>query len=481
MAFSSVLFLFFFLPLALAVYFIPCGSRRGNIRLLALSLLFYAWTEREYTAVLVASIAINYFIALALSRANRAGGAFSAKLIFAFGVAANLGLLIFFKYFNFLAENIHLAMQWADAGSFVPAKIYAPIGISFFTFHALSYLTDVYRKDAAALKNPLDVGLYLSLFPKILAGPIIRFRDAQKQLGARPADTARIASGIERFVVGLAKKILLANPLAAAADKIFAFPANELTFPVAWLGALCFTLQIYFDFSGYSDMAIGLGRIFGFDLPENFNYPYVSQSVQEFWRRWHMTLSGWFRDYLYIPLGGNRRGVRRQYFNLITVFLLCGLWHGASWTFILWGLWYGLFLVLERAGLNRLLQAAWRPLRHIYVLAVVMLGWVLFRADSLGLAFAWMKALFGLGTGTGEHCYPAVFLNGEIILCLCAGVLASLPLGSALRGRFRSAAASGAFSTGISSAYVLVLGVLFFLSCAAMAGGTQKSFIYFKF
>ena len=489
MAFSSVIFLFFFLPFALAVYFFP-WNRWQNGTLVLLSLAFYAWGGHEQVLVLCVSIAFNTLAALALARAGRNASvgraALSKKAILVFGIAFNLGLLVFYKYAGFIAQNLDHLPAWPSSGKIALQDLQAPLGISFFTFHALSYLIDVYRADAAAETNPLRPALYLSFFPKMLAGPIIQFKDAQKQLGPRRVLPERFNSGIERFVIGLAKKVLIANPLASAADRIFGIPAPDLTFQLSWLGIACFSLQILFDFSGYTDMAIGLGRMFGFELPENFNYPYISQSIQEFWRRWHISLSSWFRDYLYIPLGGNRCSKTRQYFNLTAVFLLCGLWHGASWNFIVWGLWYGLFLVLERAGLGAVLKSAGRPLCHLYALAVIVLGWVFFRSESLSYALGYFKAMLGFQSGTALRYFPSLYLDNEVVLCLIVGVLMCFPWpgklkDSVLQASLVAGSNSRAFSMGISSAYILVLGALFLLSCMALAGGTQKSFIYFKF
>jgi len=364
--------------------------------------------------------------------------------------------------------------------------VIAPLGISFFTFHALSYLIDLYQNKAAPQKNPLRLALYLAVFPKILAGPILKYQDAEHQLAGRTVTSRSFAVGIRRFIVGLGKKTLIANPMAAVADKIFAIPGIDLSPEVAWLGIVCFTLQIYFDFSGYTDMAVGLGKTFGFEFPENFNYPYLSQSVQEFWRRWHISLSTWFRDYLYIPLGGNRCSPTKQYRNLIVVFLLCGLWHGSSWNFIIWGLWYGLFLVLERLAFGRALKKAWRPLRHLYALAVIVSGWVLFRTDSLTHAVQYLKSLLWLGPTVSGQYYLEMYWDNEVLVTTMIGGIAALPVASAMKGLVsRMGETSGAFARAVAFgyplAYILLLGSLFLLSCMAVAGGTYNPFIYLKF
>ena len=503
MVFSSIAFLFFFLPIALAIYFFPWNKWR-NGTLLVLSLLFYAWGETEHLIILPISIFVNYLFGLGLSLTGRPfsedgpsvsamgagvsgpGSSTARKLFLAGGIIFNVGLLIFYKYSNFLAENVNSFLRWLDLGPIAVSNVHAPLGISFFTFHALSYLIDIFRKNGTALRNPLDLAVYISFFPKILAGPIIQYHDAEKDLGGRSVTAEGFLRGIERFILGLGKKVLIANPLAAAADKIFDIPAGDLTFGVAWLGILCFTLQIFFDFAGYSDMAIGLARMLGFQLPENFNYPYIAQSVQDFWRRWHISLSRWLRDYLYIPLGGNRCPIRRQYANLVTVFLVCGFWHGASWNFVVWGMWYGLFLVLERAGFAALLSSARRPWRHLYTLFVVVIGWVFFRSETLAFALVYLKTMAGLGGGAGGQYSLAMFLNNEVILCFLLGLLFSLPPGTwsdAARRLFPSLDGSKptALTLGLSSVYVALLGLLFLLSCMSLAGGTHKAFIYFRF
>jgi alginate O-acetyltransferase complex protein AlgI len=503
MVFSSIAFLFFFLPIALAIYFFPWNKWR-NGTLLVLSLVFYAWGETEHLIILPISIFVNYLFGLGLSLTGRGfsedgpsvsamgagasgpGSSTARKLFLAGGIIFNVGLLIFYKYSNFLAENVNAFFRWLDLGPIAVSNVHAPLGISFFTFHALSYLIDIFRKSAKPLRNPLDLAVYISFFPKILAGPIVQYHDARKELGGRSVTAEGFLHGIERFILGLGKKVLIANPLAAVADKIFAIPGGDLTFGVAWLGILCFTLQIFFDFAGYSDMAIGLARMLGFRLPENFNYPYVSQSVQDFWRRWHISLSRWLRDYLYIPLGGNRCPIRRQYVNLVTVFLVCGLWHGASWNFVVWGMWYGLFLVLERAGFGALLSSARRPWRHLYTLFVVVIGWVFFRSETLAFALGYLKTMTGLGSGAGGQYALGMFLNNEVILCFICGLLFSLPpktWGEAAVRLIPSLEGSRptGLTLGLSSAYVALLGLLFLLSCMSLAGGTHKAFIYFRF
>src|SRR5438067_3043916 len=363
MVFASPLFLFLFLPLTLAAYFaLPRGWRNGV--LVCASIVFYAWGEARYLALVLGSVAFNWSAGIAIDRARDAA---LRKRRLVCAIAVNLAALAMFKYANFAVANVNTIAPIFALAPIELDTIPLPLGISFFTFHAISYVVDVYKRNADAQRSIPTFALYILLFPQLIAGPIIRFRDIAAQLAAHDVRLADFAYGVRRFIFGLGKKVLIANTLGATADRIFDLPATELTMPLAWLGLICYTLQIYFDFSGYSDMAIGLMRMFGFRILENFNYPYISRSVREFWRRWHISLSNWFRDYLYIPLGGNQRGARRGYANLVIVFLLCGLWHGASWPFVVWGTWHGLFLVAERAGFDAWL-ARIGPLRHVYAL-----------------------------------------------------------------------------------------------------------------
>jgi alginate O-acetyltransferase complex protein AlgI len=485
MVFCSPVFLFLFLPLVLAVHAV-LPRRLRNAWLLLASLLFYAWGEKTYTLVMLGSILFNYLLVLAAEPLRRRG---RQALAVAFAVAVNLGVLVAFKYANFLVDNLNVARGGLGLPAWKLDPVHLPIGVSFFTFHALSYVVDVCRGRTPAQKNPIDFGLYITLFPQLVAGPIVRYSDLAGQLARRSVVLAAFARGARRFVFGLAKKMLLANTLGAVADKVFALHAGELTAATAWLGAVCYLLQIYFDFSGYSDMAIGLAALFGFTFKENFDYPYVARSVTEFWRRWHMSLSTWFRDYLYIPLGGNRVGPLRRGLNLLTVFVLCGLWHGAGWTFLLWGLYHGLFLVLERAGLGRALDRTWSPLRRLYTLLVVLVGWVFFRSATLAQAGAMLTAMAGLGAATGLAPPPGELLARDAALALAAGVLFSCPVLAWLQrgqlrllfavrgGRVGPSLMRGALALADLGAFAL----LFVASAAVLAATTYNPFIYFRF
>jgi len=501
--FTEPTFLFLFLPVLLGLYFMR-GSREhgafGNWLLLVASVIFYAKGGGAFTWLMLGSIAFNYWMAIAVDRRQNVEHdrtTFSARAILVLAVTVNLVVLSLFKYANFFADNVNTLFLALRVQPVVVPRVLLPIGISFFTFHAISYVVDVYRRDATAQKSPVHAALYLLLFPQLIAGPIIRYRDIADQLARRIVTVDDFAYGVRRFVIGLAKKVLVANVVAVPADGIFAMPFAQLSAGHAWLGIVCYTFQIYFDFSGYSDMAIGLGRMFGFRFPENFRWPYVATSVQGFWRRWHLSLSAWFRDYLYIPLGGNRVSPARQYRNLISVFFLCGLWHGASWNFVIWGLWHGTFLVIERVrgGGDRVRnpQSAIRNARsgvllwpiwpHLYTMLVVMIGWVFFRADTLTGAVAFLKAMAGLTIAAPSPYTVRWYLTSELWLALVAGAIGSTPWLPALAARVERAARAerpaAAWSASLISAAMLM--ALLVASIMQMAAHTYNPFIYFRF
>ncbi|MCA9511823.1 MAG: MBOAT family protein, partial [Myxococcales bacterium] len=421
MLFSSTVFLFAFLPIVLTVAFALPGVRARNAWLLAASLVFYAWGEARYTAVLLASIALNYGFGLAVDALR---GRPAARVVVAAAVAANLAGLGVFKYAGFAARTWSeavAALGWPSLAT-GPVDVHLPIGISFFTFQAICYVVDVHRGDARCDRNPLRVALYVALFPQLVAGPIVRFRDVAEALRARAAGFEARASGAYRFAIGLGKKALVADHVGVLADRVFDLPAEHLSASVAWLGAVAYALQIYFDFSGYSDMAIGIGRMLGFRFPENFLHPYASVSVREFWRRWHVSLSTWFRDYLYIPLGGSRGSRAATARNLLVVFALCGLWHGASFGFLVWGLLHGAFLSLERTAFGGWLARRPAPVGWVYTAAVVLVGWVVFRAETLGDALAYLAAMSGVGAAPGAEPLGLAWLEPQQALALAAGI-----------------------------------------------------------
>ena len=481
MVFSSTIFLFFFLPLTLLAYFVV-GPRGRNAILLAASLLFYAWGETVYLLVMLFSIAANYLFGLLIDQARQRGR--RGRLAFVFAVATNLGLLGFFKYANFLVDNLNPVLPVLGLAPMDIGRVHLPIGISFFTFQALSYIIDLYRNETAVQRSLLNFALYKALFPQLIAGPIVRYRDVAREIERRTVSLHDFASGVQRFIIGLGKKVLIANVMGRAADTIFATPAETLPATLAWTGAIAFMLQIYFDFSGYSDMAIGLGRMFGFHFLENFNYPYIARSVREFWRRWHISLSTWFRDYLYIPLGGNRHGPVRTGANLLLVFLLCGLWHGASWTFLIWGVYHGIFLVLERVPAVRwLLDRLPAPVQHAYVLLVVLVGWVFFRADTFAHALAYLQAMVDFSRPPLFNSQLFLALNNEFSLTLAAAVIGSTPVFMLLQ-RWRAGrpiVPAPAMRWLAATAQVGSLGFVLVYSIAAVLGGAHNPFLYFRF
>ena len=483
MVFSSPIFLFFFLPVVLTVYALMPGIRAKNIWLLLVSLVFYAWGEVLFIFLLLASTMMNYCFGLWVDRNEDTR---RRKLAVGVAVAANIGLLAFFKYADFLVATLNSLLQTGGIALIHPPHIPLPIGISFFTFHALSYVIDIYRRKWRAAKDPKDVALYIFFFPQLIAGPILRWNAIAPQLVERTMGRDQFAEGIRRFVGGLAKKMMIANAVAVPADQIFALPANELAAGTAWVGILCYTLQIYFDFSGYSDMAVGMGKMFGFQFLENFNFPYTAQSIRDFWRRWHMSLSMWFRDYLYIPLGGNRVSEARNKLNLVIVFFLCGLWHGASWTFVVWGLFHGFFLVLERTRLGSWQGMLPRPARHLYAIFIVMMGWVLFRSNTFAEAHDFFRALFGLGHPSTPQPL-ARYLGNQAVWALVFGVPFCAPLWGWIKqtGGKLGQAAPACCQTGVQVLgavleVVLVMGLLL-ISAIWLAGGTYNPFIYFRF
>jgi len=483
MVFSSPLFLFLFLPVVLTVYFLLPGLRARNAWLLAVSFLFYAWGEVAFIFLLLISTLLNFWLGQWVERCTEIS---RRKKAVAVAVLLNVGFLAFFKYAGLFVVTLNLPLSWCGLAPLSVPHLELPIGISFFTFHALSYIIDIYRNKWTSAPSPRDTALYIFFFPQLVAGPILRWNAIAPQLLQREHNRAKFAEGVRRFVGGLGKKMIVANAVAVPADQIFALPANELSAPVAWLGIACYTIQIYFDFSGYSDMAVGLGKMFGFTFIENFHFPYTAQSIKDFWRRWHISLSSWFRDYVYIPLGGNRVSAARNHLNLVAVFFLCGLWHGASWTFVAWGLFHGIFLVLEKTPWGSVLDKFPQPFRHLYTIFVVMMGWVLFRADTFAGAAGYFSALFGAN-------HPALaqplhrYTGNEVIWALCLGTAFSLPLwhglknfGARMGERLPARSREIYFALG-QIVEILLIVVVLLISAAWLAGGTYNPFIYFRF
>lgn len=473
MAFSSVAFLFGFLPLSLLCCFlIPARLWTGrNTVLLLFSLAFYAWGGVRLLPVLLASCAVNWGAARLAAPGRR-----HRKAVLCVALVLNLGMLGWFKYTGFLVNNLNaLGLDIAAPAVLLPA------GISFFTFQAIAYLVDVYRGTIPAERSLLRLTLYMSFFPQLLQGPIVRYGDFAPALSERRETAADAADGAVRFCFGLAKKVLLADALGQIADGAFA-AGDRLTVGLAWLGAIAYTLQLYFDFSGYTDMALGLGWVFGFRLPENFNYPYISKSASEFWRRWHITLSFWFRDYVYIPLGGNRCARGRQALNLLAVWLLTGLWHGAAWNFVLWGLYYAVLLMGEKFLWGRALERLPSGLRHAYALFFITVGWVLFRSSGLGQVGEMLSAMFGAAPGglwSGEAFYYLYQFRWELLAAVIAALPAKVWLQDKLTaGRERgSRAAALTLALGPKALAFALLG----LAAVRLLSSTFRSFLYFQF
>lgn len=447
-------------------------------------MLFYSWGEPVYILLMLAVILGNYFF----GRFVDASEGREQKLWLGFCVLFNVLVLVFFKYSGFLVANINETLTSFGGQPIGFEEPHLPLGISFFIFQAITYVVDIYRKHATVENNPLNVALYISMFPQLVAGPIVRFEEISKAIHHRITSGSHIVSGIERFVKGLAKKVLIADPLSVPVDAIFAAPASSLPPETAWFGILCFTLQIYFDFSAYSDMAIGLGRAMGFRFPENFNYPYRSTSLQEFWRRWHMTLSRWFRDYVYIPLGGNRVPLARMYINLVAVFILTGFWHGASWNFLVWGMFHGLFMLVERVGWSSILESMPRVLRHFYLIFVVVLSWVFFRAESLSQAIDYIGSMFMFGAADYAQYSVENYASPYIVTIFLLGIFVSVNPLKLFRYRMIKHFVRDQLhlhpqfaSTVLSAGQFGVYAILLLLSLAAVAAQSHQAFIYFRF
>ncbi len=473
MLFSSLIFLVMFLPIVLFGYFVLFRKWRiaQNIFLLCASLVFYAWGEPKFVFIMIGSILFNWLMGLLTDRFR---GRKTAKLWIALDVAGNLGLLFVFKYLTFALQNVKTLF----GASFAVPQIALPIGISFFTFQAMSYVLDVYRGDGEVQKNPLYVGLYISLFPQLIAGPIVRYQTIAEEIQNRKETWTDFSEGVNRFLIGFLKKVLLANTMAIIADGVFD-STKPVSAAASWLGLIAYTLQIYYDFSGYSDMGIGLGRMFGFHFLENFDHPYISTSVTEFWRRWHISLGTWFRDYVYIPLGGSRVKKPRLVLNLFVVWLLTGVWHGANWTFVVWGLLYFVLLTFEKlTGIPQKLRGkAWLPARYLVTMLFVCLGWLVFRADSLSAAGDYFRNMLCIGTTVFDDTFRYYFDN-YVVYLIAAAVLA-LPVAPMLRKKVDAMPKTP--KAVCDALYTVGLIALFLVSVACIVKGSYNPFIYFNF
>ena len=498
MLFSSLLFIYLFLPITI-LFFYLVWKKLQNLILLLASLVFYAWGGPSLVSVLAGSILINYFSGRLIGKCHSKKGRKNWLIV---GLILNLGLLFTFKYTQFFIENLNILTHLFGTTPILLKKIILPLGISFFTFKAISYLVSVYRREAEAQRNFVDLALFISLFPQLIAGPISRYRDLVPQLkpAGRLLTIENFSSGVNRLVLGLGKKILIANPLAYLANQVFSTPADQMNSPLAWLGIICFFLQIYYDFSGYSDMAIGLGRMLGFSFVENFNFPYISKSLREFWKRWHISLSTWFMDYLFLPIAysTSRKLPKEKYYGIRSdkliylvgtsvTFFLCGFWHGASWNLIVWGLLHGALLIAEQAGLGKLLKKTHPVFQHVYLIFFLLISLVFFRTDTFRDATEYLGVMFGAnGISVNWH-HLASFFNTELILTGIIAILGCTTIFSkmaAIRnskpGPRNSIFNRLAFYTGNVGNLIFIV-ILLFLVTVTMTAGTINPFIYFRF
>ena len=471
MVFSSNIFLFFFLPVFLAAYFITPRKFR-NYTLLLFSLIFYAYGAPDFVFLLVGECIVNYFIVRGMAKTEKTG---TKKWLCALSVIMALGLLLYFKYANFFMENLNAILGWMHHEPVGWMKVALPIGISFFTFQSITYTIDVYRGTTPPSNKLTDYVLYIMMFPQLIAGPIVNYNSVAAQLVERTSTMEDRVVGFYRFIIGLGKKVLIANTLSAYADQVFAMNYGDLATGTAWIGILSYTFQIYFDFSGYSDMAIGLGKMMGFKFPENFNDPYTSRSVTEFWKRWHMTLGNFIMNYLYIPLGGNRKGKGRMYLNLWLCFLLSGLWHGASWTFVLWGAFHGLFICADKLFLKDLLKKAGKWPAVILTFFVVNMGWVLFRVDTAADAGGFYQALFSFKGGMTQP--------GDLLFWFTFALAVVFSFLTLFKGgqKLQDAIFADHYSKGLSWTMFALCLVLFILSAGSLCVSDFNPFIYFRF
>ena len=466
MVFSSLYFLFLYLPIVLLIYYITPLKWR-NLFLLVVNLVFYGWGEPVYILLMLFTIVVDYFSGLAVARCKGQGNDRGAKIAVAAALVLNLAILFFFKYWDLVATTLQ------HVGLNMPVlELALPIGISFYTFQTMTYPVDVYRGDAEAQRSLINFGTFVTLFPQLIAGPIIKYKELADQMNYRTHSPEQFASGVQVFTVGLAKKVLLANNIGKLWDSILALPADQLTTAGAWLGVVAFSLQLYFDFSGYSDMAVGLGRMLGFEFPRNFNYPYISKSVTEFWRRWHISLGSWFREYLYIPMGGNRVKKPRLFFNLFVVWAATGIWHGASWNFLIWGLYFAVLIIVEKAFLGKVLEKLPAAVQHIYTLFLVLVSWAIFAVEDFAHMGSYLRAMFGMAPGglTNDNVW---YYFTSFLPMLIIAVAASTPLAAKLWKRLPVRAVK------IVLPVLLLAGLV--LSTAYLVDGTYNPFLYWNF
>ncbi len=481
MVFSSIKFLFYFLPVVIALYFLTSVVFKKkytllNLILLLSSLIFYIEGEKGLVLVMIFSGTVDYFLGLYISNIYKKNPGNEKpvpmqKFGLLFSIIINLGVLFYFKYSNFFIEEVNYLLQniFHSSSQIDYLNVTLPLGISFYTFQSMSYTIDIYYRNVEANRNYLDYTCFITMFPQLVAGPIVRYKDIETQLRDREHSYELMASGFKRFTLGLAKKVIIANFIAYYADEIFSLKASTLDMPLAWIGAFCYSLQIYFDFSGYSDMAIGLGKIFGFHFPENFNYPYIAKSVQDFWRRWHISLSSWFRDYLYIPLGGNKGKPFHVYRNLFIVFILCGFWHGASFTFVIWGLYHGFFLVMERFLKDKVKLNLPDAIKHMYTVFVFIFGWVIFRSENNSQLYFYLEKMVSFNFEQGDTVIR-IITESKFVIAALLGIIFSIPVFPYFSQKTKD-----------RYLYSLLYLILFIICCISLIGDDYNPFIYFRF
>ena len=467
MVFSSLAFIFVFLPILLLVYFIS-PYKYKNIILLTFSIIFYALGEPRYILLIIISMIINYILSILIY--NNKENKDKKKLLLFTTILLNIAVMVFFKYYSFIIDNVNLIFN----SNLNVIEIPLPLGISFYTFQLISYIMDVYKGKLTPQKNVVKFSLYLLMFPQLVAGPIVKYSDIEKQIDYRETNIIKFGQGVERFIIGLGKKVIIANNLGLIWDKVKLVNIESLSLFSAWIGIIAFTLQIYFDFSGYSDMAIGLGKILGFDFLENFNYPYISKSITEFWRRWHISLGSWFKEYLYIPLGGNKRGKLIQFRNIIIVWLTTGLWHGASWNFIIWGLYFGFILYFEKIFLKKILGKLPKILCNLYTMIIVIIGWVFFDSNNLSSAIDYIKVMFGFGNVNCDSLGMYLF-STNVLLIVISIIISTNVLNKTIEQMKKYFKMNDLIIT------VFIKIMIFIISIAYLISETYNPFLYFRF
>ncbi|MEG1255846.1 MBOAT family O-acyltransferase [Clostridium sp.] len=468
MVFSSLIFLFGFLPITLIIYYVSPKNIR-NLVILAMSLGFYAWGEPIYIFLMMGSIVIDYIGGLMIEASSKDKE--KKKFIFITVIVLNLSILFFFKYYGFFIDNINSILGTSLQIRTLPL----PLGISFYTFQLISYIADVYMGKVRAQKNIINFGAYIAMFPQLVAGPIVQYSDVEEQLNNRKESINKFGEGVERFIAGVGKKVLIANNLGLIWTEIKGLPIGEISVLSAWLGIIAFTLQIYFDFSGYSDMAIGLGKMMGFDFLENFKYPYISKSITEFWRRWHISLGSWFKDYIYIPLGGNRKGLAVQFRNLLIVWFATGLWHGASWNFVVWGLYFGMLIFIEKLFLGKILEKVPGFISRIYTIVLIIISWVFFDIEKLSNAISYIKVMFGIGENSFIDNMAKYTLKTNLII-LILGIVCATPLIRNLIKRLK-----GKLEFNGLIAVIGIHMLILIISTAYLVSESYNPFLYFRF